>query len=347
MMESSRLPTRRSASATPPLTTAAPMENAKPMPSDSTGTGAIRRNTAARMMATAATRISSPSIPEEKNSTLWWPRAWSSSGGLAAIRSAMNPKLAASRFTTDSAASEKRPTDPVTRHAVNLSAMVVRAAPTDSSIIRCLSGTPFTDGSPTSRADATAACTARCPPAVAALMAPHLQNRGTIGREQDARCPEKAAGKAPVPEMNFLRVIRPDSVGKRAEGLPRDHQALDFAGALVDLLDPRVPVVPLDRELVDVAVAAVDLDRAITDALRGLAGEELGHGGLAGEGALGLLQRGRAKAEQLRDREIGLHIRQELTDGPEVRDGLAEGVAVLGVADRGRQRGPRDPDGLT
>src|SRR5919106_2934480 len=45
------------------------------------------------------------------------------------------------------------------------------------------------------------------------------------------------------------------------QDLPRDHDPLDLARALVDLGDLRVAVVPLDRELLRVAVAAEDLDR--------------------------------------------------------------------------------------
>src|SRR5450631_3400500 len=41
----------------------------------------------------------------------------------------------------------------------------------------------------------------------------------------------------------------------------RDEQPLDLAGAFVDLRDARVAIVPLDGIVVQVAVAAVDLDR--------------------------------------------------------------------------------------
>src|SRR5215470_17772607 len=40
-----------------------------------------------------------------------------------------------------------------------------------------------------------------------------------------------------------------------------DHQALDVAGALVDLADADVAVDALDREVGEVAVAAMDLQR--------------------------------------------------------------------------------------
>src|SRR5579864_5157400 len=50
--------------------------------------------------------------------------------------------------------------------------------------------------------------------------------------------------------------------------LARDDDALHFRRALVDGGDPRVPVVALGRELVDVAVAAVDLDADVARLVR-------------------------------------------------------------------------------
>ena len=41
---------------------------------------------------------------------------------------------------------------------------------------------------------------------------------------------------------------------------PRDHEALDLVGALADREDLRVAVEAADGVLLDVAVAAVDLD---------------------------------------------------------------------------------------
>src|SRR6185503_8946445 len=55
----------------------------------------------------------------------------------------------------------------------------------------------------------------------------------------------------------------------------RDQHALDFARALVDLGDARVAVVPLHGVIVQVAVAAVDLDRLRADPFGELRGVEL------------------------------------------------------------------------
>src|SRR6185295_19117593 len=59
-----------------------------------------------------------------------------------------------------------------------------------------------------------------------------------------------------------------------------DEQALDLAGAFVDLRDAGVAVVALDGIVLEVAVAAVDLDRVRADLLGELGSEELGLGGL-------------------------------------------------------------------
>jgi hypothetical protein len=49
--------------------------------------------------------------------------------------------------------------------------------------------------------------------------------------------------------------------------LARDNQALDLAGALVDLADADIAVDALDREIGEIAVAAMDLDRVVGDLL--------------------------------------------------------------------------------
>jgi hypothetical protein len=66
-------------------------------------------------MATAAARIINPSAKAEKYSTLPWPKLWLASAGLAATRRDTSAMIAATRLTTDSSASESRPTEPVTR----------------------------------------------------------------------------------------------------------------------------------------------------------------------------------------------------------------------------------------
>ena len=66
-------------------------------------------------MLAAAPTISAPSKPLEKYSALVWPKVCSSSGGLAATESASSATRAAMRLTKDSSASDRRPTEPVSR----------------------------------------------------------------------------------------------------------------------------------------------------------------------------------------------------------------------------------------
>ena len=62
-----------------------------------------------------------------------------------------------------------------------------------------------------------------------------------------------------------------------AEQRSRDDEPLDLLGPLVELGDLRVAHHPLDRELVDVAVAAEDLDGVRGDPHRGVPGHEFTH----------------------------------------------------------------------
>jgi hypothetical protein len=76
--------------------------------------------------------MSALSRPLEKYSALLWPKACSSSGGRSATVSAHSAAAAATRLTSDSAASEKSPTDPVSRYAPTLRPMVNTAAAIES-----------------------------------------------------------------------------------------------------------------------------------------------------------------------------------------------------------------------
>ena len=83
-------------------------------------------------MASAATKISTPSKPLEKYSALWWPNGWSSSGGRAAIVTIASANIAPARLTSDSIASDSRPTEPVSHQAPVFSAIVASATAIDS-----------------------------------------------------------------------------------------------------------------------------------------------------------------------------------------------------------------------
>ena len=104
------------------------MEIATPRPAASIGCGSKSRGSAVAPMITAATTIIAPSTPAAKYSAFWCPYACSSSAGLSAQRIARIATTAATRLTTDSAASESRPTESVSSHAVVLSVIVATAA---------------------------------------------------------------------------------------------------------------------------------------------------------------------------------------------------------------------------
>ena len=119
-----------------PLSADDSTESPRPQPSCSRGCGSARRGSADQMMAAAAPKIRMPSKPAEKYSALSWPNGWSSSAGRSATVTIHRPNSAAARFTSDSIASDSRPTEPVTHQAPVLSAMVSRATTTDTVIRR-------------------------------------------------------------------------------------------------------------------------------------------------------------------------------------------------------------------
>ena len=77
-----------------------------------------------------------PSKADARYSALEWPKGCSASGGWAATRRAQKATSAARRFTIDSTASERRPTEPVSFHAVVFMPMVTIAAAMERSAKR-------------------------------------------------------------------------------------------------------------------------------------------------------------------------------------------------------------------
>ena len=80
-------------------------------------------------MLAAANMISNPSKALEKYSDLLCPYGCSWSAGCSASQSIHSAISAPARFTSDSMASDSKPTDPVNCQATPLSKMVVIAAP--------------------------------------------------------------------------------------------------------------------------------------------------------------------------------------------------------------------------
>src|SRR4051794_1408419 len=155
---------------------------------------------------------------------------------------------------------------------------------------------------------------------------PYPQPGGSVNR----RCPKS----------NVLADVHP------RDG-PGDHQLLDLGRALEDVVDLRVAVHPLDRELARVAVAAEDLHGPLGGPDGDLAGLELAHR------ALGVLElvavaahpRG-APDEQAGGVDLELHVGEHEGDRLVLDDLLAELLALLGVVERELVGGAGDAERL-
>ena len=100
-------------------------------------------------------------------------------------------------------------------------------------------------------------------------------------------------------------------------------------------MDAKVAPEALDRIILQIAVAAVKLQRAVDDRRAGVGGEALGHGreaGLVGRVGGDL---GRGDVEQVARRlELGFHVGERELGLLEIGDRRAELLALLGVIDR-------------
>src|SRR5215213_317021 len=133
-----------------------------------------------------------------------------------------------------------------------------------------------------------------------------------------------------------------------AQHLPGDHEPLDLVRALVDLRDLRVPHHALDRVLLDVPVAAQDLDGLGRDPHGRVRAEQLRHGGrLRQLGALDTVVDHLAEGVEKAARRLAsrLHVRELCLDQLVLRERLAEGLARTGVLERvvGRTLGEPEP----
>ena len=112
---------------------------------------------------------------------------------------------------------------------------------------------------------------------------------------RESRCDPRSTGGAPG---RATRSRRPalDDPRSILEQLARDDHPLDLARALVDGGDPRVAVVALGGELVEVPVSTVHLHAHVARLVGLLGGEDLGHRSFARERLARFLQRRRAQA---------------------------------------------------
>jgi hypothetical protein len=87
-------------------------------------------------------------------------------------------------------------------------------------------------------------------------------------------------------------------------------------------------------KVVDVAVAAVDLDRVGADLLGHLGGEQLGHRGFLEAGPSGVAQRGGVMHHLSRDLDLRRHVGKAEIHRLVFEDRLAETLAFMGVVQR-------------
>src|SRR5580698_5472817 len=85
-----------------------------------------------------------------------------------------------------------------------------------------------------------------------------------------------------------------------------DNRLHDLGGAAVDPVDPVVGVQPGDRVLVDVAVAAVQLQAAVDDPAGDLGAEQLGRRGLGGGQLTQVVRLERTVGDRLGGVDLGL-----------------------------------------
>src|SRR3990172_6859721 len=135
----------------------------------------------------------------------------------------------------------------------------------------------------------------------------------------------------PVYTWTYPFPIRPSIMSPLPVESPRDHQALDLGGPLVDRGHPDIPQVALHRVFPDVAVPAQYLHRRVARAVPGLGGEDLGHRRLLRIRDGPFLQARGAENEQLGGIDLGRGIGELPLDRLEIADRLPELAPVLRV----------------
>src|SRR5580704_15455581 len=123
--------------------------------------------------------------------------------------------------------------------------------------------------------------------------------------------------------------------------LAGDDQALDVAGALVNLANPDIAIDPLDREIGEIAIAAMDLDRIGAHPLGDLGGEQFRHRRLPQAWLAVIAKLGGVEDEAARGGKLRRHVGETKRDRLVRDDLLSEGLALLRVAKRRLVRGPR------
>src|SRR5260221_968439 len=123
-----------------------------------------------------------------------------------------------------------------------------------------------------------------------------------------------------------------------------DHHALDLRGSLADQEQRRVAVKALDLVLLRVAVAAVNAKALLDALLAGLRGEQLRHPSLEIGALAGVLHPRRFAGDETGRLDLGRHVGELELNRLVLGDRLAEGLALLAVAEGQLQRPLSDAD---
>src|SRR6185295_51816 len=107
------------------------------------------------------------------------------------------------------------------------------------------------------------------------------------------------------------------------------YDALDVGRPFVDLGDARVAEQALDLEVIRIARAAVDLEALVRAEVRGARRQELRLRGRLRAALLAIAQPRGLEHEQARSIQLGRHVGELPLDRLEVRDRLAELLALL------------------
>src|ERR687898_1469147 len=163
-----------------------------------------------------------------------------------------------------------------------------------------------------------------------------------------ARASVSASARPSPREPPVTRATRPlRSISRLTweKYLPCDHEPLDLRGAFVDLEQLRVAHELLDRVLLDVAVAAEDLDCVGRDLHCHVGCEPLRERRLEGRALAVVEQPGGLPDEEARGLDLGRHVRDHEVDALVHRNRLTELHSRLRVLDRVLVGGLCDPDG--
>src|SRR2546421_2464012 len=116
--------------------------------------------------------------------------------------------------------------------------------------------------------------------------------------------------------------------------LAGDDQALDVAGALVDLADADIAVDPLDRKIGQITVSAMDLDGIGGNPFGHLRGEQFGHRRLGQAGLAGIAPGRRVEHKPARRGDLRRHVGEAERHRLVPDDLSAEALALRRIGER-------------